>query len=130
MFYFGKSNKSLGDLFDDFLGIEIKRNYLRSDLIEYDNNYELTVEIPGIEKSDINISYENKYLTITANKKQIKENVDNYIQKEIQYGSYTRKYFLENIDSDKIKASYNNGILNVLIPKLQVDNKQKTINIE
>jgi|GEM_PF-5964348 len=130
MFYFGKSNKSLGDLFDDFLGIEIKRNYLRSDLIENDNNYELTVEIPGIEKSDINISYENKYLTITANKKQIKENVDNYIQKEIQYGSYTRKYFLENIDSDKIKASYNNGILNVLIPKLQVDNKQKTINIE
>ncbi len=88
------------------------------------------MEIPGIEKSDINISYENKYLTITANKKQIKENVDNYIQKEIQYGSYTRKYFLENIDSDKIKASYNNGILNVLIPKLQVDNKQKTINIE
>ncbi|HHW99967.1 MAG TPA: Hsp20/alpha crystallin family protein [Acholeplasmataceae bacterium] len=130
MFYFGKSNKSLGDLFDDFLGIEIKRNYLRSDLIENDNNYELTVEIPGIEKSDINISYENKYLTITANKKQIKENVDNYIQKEIQYGSYTRKYFLENIDSDKIKASYNNGILNVLIPKLQVDNKHKTINIE
>lgn|SRR5690554_43073 len=130
MFYFGKSNKSLGDLFDDFLGIEIKRNYLRSDLIENDNNYELTVEIPGMEKSDINISYENKYLTITANKKQIKENVDNYIQKEIQYGSYTRKYFLENIDSDKIKASYNNGILNVLIPKLQVDNKQKTINIE
>lgn len=130
MFYFGKSNKSLGDLFDDFLEIEIKRNYLRSDLIENDNNYELTVEIPGIEKSDINISYENKYLTITANKKQIKENVDNYIQKEIQYGSYTRKYFLENIDSDKIKASYNNGILNVLIPKLQVDNKQKTINIE
>src|SRR5690554_7969914 len=101
MFYFGKSNKSLGDLFDDFLGIEIKRNYLRSDLIENDNNYELTVEIPGIEKSDINISYENKYLTITANKKQIKENVDNYIQKEIQYGSYTRKYFLENIDSDR-----------------------------
>jgi len=127
MFYFGKTSKTLNDLIDDFFGLEVNKIHLKSDIIENNDSYELIIEAPGIEKNDIQISYESNLLTVTIEKKNKKENA-NYIQKEIKYGSISRKYFLENIDIDKIKATYNNGVLNVLIPKLE--KVQKTINIE
>lgn len=138
MFKINKTNKSLKDIFsedflDDIMGIEISFNHLKSDLIENEDNYELTIEMPGIKKEDINITYEDNYLIISAEKKKSIDKSDvekNYHHKEILYGSFSRKFYLENIDSDNIKAKLNNGILNVLIQKSKLENTKKLINIE
>jgi len=137
MFYLKKSN--LKDIFnDDFLddvfGLSTTRkNQLKCDLIENENDYELNVEIPGLNKEDIKISYEDSTLTISAEKKSNIDKSDeskNYVHREIYYGSYTRSFTLENVDKDAIKATYNNGILNVTLPKKEVDTTKKYINIE
>lgn len=140
MFYLNRNaNKELRNIFndnflDDVFGLVSERkNQLKADLVENENDYSLAVEIPGLNKEDIKISYEDSVLTISAEKK---ENIDksdesmNYVHKEIHYGSYTRSFSLDNIDKDGIKANYNNGILNVSLPKKAIENTKKFINIE
>lgn len=140
MFYLNRNaNKDLRNIFndnflDDVFGlVSEKKNQLKADLVENENDYSLAVEIPGLNKEDIKISYEDSTLTISAEKK---ENIDksdeskNYVHKEIYYGSFSRSFQLENIDKDGIKANYNNGILNVSLPKKEIENTKKFINIE
>lgn len=137
MFYINKNNKELKNIFNDnflddiFNLSKTNKSSMRADLIENENDYSLSVEIPGINKEDINISYEDSRLTISAEKKT--ENTTektNYVHKEIFYGSYSRTFFLENVDKDNIKASYVDGILNINLPKSKTDNTKKYINIE
>lgn len=143
MFYIDRSRKrALRDLFDAFndnffddaFSIISRDNYrLRADLIENDNDYDLTLEIPGLDKEDIKISYQDNYLTVAAEKKTNIDKSDeekNYVHKEIYYGSINRKFYLEGIDSNNIKASYNNGILNVKLPKKEIESSKKYITIE
>lgn len=130
MIVFKATSKSLNDLFDDLLGIEISKSYLKSDIYEDKDNYLLIVEIPGVSKEDIKLDYVDSYLTLSVTKKNPHEGKDNSLLKEIKYGAISRKYFLDKIDVGGIKATYNNGILNVLIPKIKEDSKQKVINIE
>lgn len=130
MIVFKATSKSLNDLFDDLLGLEISKSYLKTDIYEDKDKYILIVEIPGVSKEDIKLDYEENYLTLSVTKKNPHESKDNCLLKEIKYGSISRKYFLEKIDVGGIKATYNNGILNVLIPKIKEESKQKIINIE
>ncbi|MCK9470836.1 MAG: Hsp20/alpha crystallin family protein [Bacilli bacterium] len=139
MFYLNRKGNNLRDIFNDnflddvFNLPTMRKNYLKSDLIENEKEYNLTVEIPGLEKEDIKIAYEDSYLKISAEKKQSVDKSDeskNYVHKEIYYGSYSRSFYLENIDKENIKASLNNGILNVILPKKEQDNTKKFINIE
>ncbi|HHW99968.1 MAG TPA: Hsp20/alpha crystallin family protein [Acholeplasmataceae bacterium] len=120
--------------FDDFFSLaRPSQGRLCADLVESDKEYSLTIEIPGLEKEDIKISYENNYLTISAEKKAKIDESDekqNYVHKEIYYGSYHRSFFLEDVDSENIKASYKNGILVVKLPKKEVIDGSKYIEIE
>lgn len=120
--------------FDDFFSLTRPDRYqVNADLVENDKEYQLTLELPGIEKEDIKISYENNYLTISAEKKSKIDKSDekqNYVHKEIYYGSMQRRFYLDDVDSDKIKANYKNGILEVKLPKKEVIDGTKYISIE
>ena len=109
---------------------------MRTDIKEKDGNYMLTMDLPGYDKKDIKAELNDGYLTISATKN---ENVDekdsegNYIRQERFSGECSRSFYVgSSIKQEDIKASYNNGILNLTFPKeetKQIETK-KYISIE
>jgi HSP20 family protein len=99
------------------------------DIIENDNEFQIELLLPGIKKEDININVENDTLTINAERKEI--NDIKYNRKQTYFGKYERSFVLpENVNSENIQASLNDGILNLVIPKIVVDKKISKKSIE
>lgn len=128
----------LDDVFDDFMFPTFKESNfgkMKCDIYEKDNTYYLEMDIPGFDKSDINIEIDdNDYLTITAEKSSDKEEKDegkNYIRKERNYGKYQRSFYVGDIDKEGIDANFENGILKVTMPKKEeVKSPKQTIEIK
>jgi len=101
------------------------------DIIENENSYELHVAAPGLNKEDFNIEVKDNYLTVSGERKFTNEKKDkNFHAIETQYGSFSRSFVLpENIDGAKINARYNNGILEVLVPKDEKKALKTTIKV-
>ena len=111
------------NIFDDFMFPVVKENNLgkmKCDIYEKEGIFYLEMDIPGLDKSDVDIQIDdNDYLTITAEKSSSNEENDekNYIRKERTYGKYQRSFYVGNIDKNGIEASFENGILKVVMPK-------------
>jgi HSP20 family protein len=88
-------------------------------------------EVPGLEPKDIDISLSDGLLTIKGEKKQEREEKEeNYHLVERSYGSFARSIRLPNeVQSDKIDASYKNGVLKIVLPKSE-EAKKKEIKIK
>ena len=104
-------------------------NGLRTNIEEYENEYIFTVEVPGVSKKDITIDYEDNYLTISIEKKEEK-NDRNYIRREISETSYSRSFYLDDVNEEKIKAKLDDGILTIKIEKFKQEVKTKKIRID
>ncbi len=90
----------------------------RTDVVDTGESYKLEAELPGFNKEDIKIDIENDCLTISAERKEHKdENKPNYVKRERFYGSYSRSFDVSGIDVDKISAAYTDGILTLDLPK-------------
>lgn len=87
---------------------------------EDEENFEVEVAAPGLNKNDFKVEVEHDILTISA-EKEVKddEKSQNYSRREFHYSSFRRTFSLpENaVDVDKVKASYDNGVLHILLPK-------------
>lgn len=97
---------------------------------ERQNDYLIELAAPGLDKKDFKISLEDNVLSISAEKKeeQVEEN-EKYTRKEFFAGAFKRQFTLPDaVNHDDIQANYNNGILQLSIPKLQI-HKQKTKEI-
>ena len=124
------------ELFRDF-GRQFFSNFpdeqsIKTDISEKDDRYELKAELPGFSKDQIDISYENGMLIISAENNQVNEEKDNegkVIQKERSYSNVKRMYSLNNIDEDNIEAKFEDGILSVDLPKTE-NNQRKVIDIK
>ena len=101
------------------------------DVGEYENEYQVKVEIPGVNKDDVKITMRENILTIHGEKKQEKESKDfNYHRVERSYGSFQRSFTLPtSVKHDKIEASYNDGILTIALPKAE-EAKPKQIEVK
>jgi HSP20 family protein len=101
------------------------------DVAETKNEIVVKAEVPGLEPKDIDISLSDGLLTIKGEKKQEREEKEeNYHLVERSYGSFTRSIRLPNeVQSDKIKASYKNGVLKVVLPKSE-EAKKKEVKIK
>ncbi|WP_434797734.1 Hsp20/alpha crystallin family protein [Terrisporobacter vanillatitrophus] len=103
---------------------------MKTDIQEKDNNYILDMDLPGYDKSDIKAQLKDGYLTITAQKNTSKEDKDekgNYIRRERYCGKCSRSFYVgEGLKEEDIKASFNNGILELIFPK-EVGKKQEDI---
>ncbi len=97
------------------------------DLVETDKEVIATVEMPGLDKEDIKINLTEDNLEISAETKYEEEKKEKgYMYKERRSGSYYRMISLpSSIDYDNSKASYNNGILQITMPKTEI--KKKTL---
>jgi HSP20 family protein len=101
------------------------------DLSETKNDLIVKAEVPGIDPKDIDISLNKDILTIKGEKKQEKEEKEeNYHFIERSYGAFARSIRLpRDVQTDKINASYKNGVLRVTLPKSE-EAKKKEIRIK
>ena len=89
------------------------------DVVETDNAYGLTADLPGIDEKNIEVKLTQGGLTIKGEKQEEKEEKKkDYYLHERQIGSFERHFALpEGVDTDKIEASFKNGVLTVRLPK-------------
>ena len=101
------------------------------DVEERDDEYQVKVELPGVNKDDVKITMQDNVLTIRGEKKQEKESKNsNYHRVERSYGSFQRSFTLPtSVKHDKIEASYKEGILTIGLPKAE-DAKPKHIEVK
>ena len=101
------------------------------DVAETKNEIVVKAEVPGLEPKDIDISLSDGLLTIKGEKKhEREEKEENYHLVERSYGSFARSIRLPNeVQSDKINASYKNGVLKIVLPKSE-EAKKKEIKIK
>jgi len=128
--------KNMDRVFDDFFSLKpttlFESEWLPTlDVEENDKAVHVKAEMPGINEKDLNVTLENNVLTISGEKKEEKEdNKKNYVLSERRFGSFSRSVTLpDGIKSEKIKAGFKNGILNIEIPKEETA-KPKKISIE
>lgn len=101
------------------------------DITEHEKAYELTVELPGMQKDDIHLSFKNNVLTLSGEKKSASDG-ENTICRERRYGQFQRMIrFDSDVDGDKIQAEYTNGILTITMPKIkETIQKQIPVNFK
>ena len=109
------------NLFNDSFSHAEKKGYFnpKVDIIEKENEFELQAVLPGIKKEDINLELNNNKLTLSGERKFVKdEKNEKYHIVESHYGSFSRSFNLpENVNADSIKARVADGILFVTIEK-------------
>jgi HSP20 family protein len=94
--------------------------------------YHIEVELPGIKKEDVDVKVDGNLLTISGERKfrdGLKE--EDYHKIESRYGTFSRSFTLpEKVDVAKINAKSDNGIIEIIIPKLTIDTSSKKIEIK
>lgn len=108
------------DIFDTSI---FNNNIMKSDIYEKDGNYIIEIDLPGFKKEEINVDLDDKYLVVKAIKTESIE--EKYIRKERYYGEYKRSFYVGDVKENSIKASYNNGMLSLSFPKVEVDKSSK-----
>jgi HSP20 family protein len=98
-----------------------------TNITEDEKNYNISAEIPGLNKGDIQITIHDGMLEVKGEQKEEKkEEKEGYVRREYSSASYYRAFNLpENIDENSIDASLDKGILNVKIPKKEPEKKEK-----
>lgn len=98
------------------------KNMMKTDVKELDDHFEVDIDLPGFKKDEVSAQLKDGYLTISATKGLDKDEKDKktgkYIRQERYAGSMSRSFYVgEDISQDEIKAKYENGILQLTIPK-------------
>lgn len=107
------------DPFESFFGTRDLAEF-KTDVTDEGNHYLLEADLPGFDKKDIKLDVEGDVLTIQAerhSKTEQKDNKDKIVRVERSYGAYSRSFDVSGIDTDKIKAAYENGVLTLTLPK-------------
>ncbi|NSW95894.1 MAG: Hsp20/alpha crystallin family protein [Bacteroidales bacterium] len=99
---------------------------------EDEKKFTLELAVPGMDKKDLKIDINEDVLTISSESKDEKEeNRDGYRRKEFSYSSFCRSFQIpENINQDKIEANYKDGILTVVLPKVEEEKNKITRQIK
>lgn len=131
-FIFGTSSE-IGKEFEKFFGglfeqtNENNSDFLpKLDLQESKTSIDVTVELPGVDEKDINISLKDKILTIKGEKKSPHDDQD--LNSERKYGSFHRSIKLSSeIEEDNVIANFKNGVLVIKLPKLKNEAEEPKI---
>ena len=121
MRYLPRNYETIDELFDGFFPKNfVSTNIMRTDVYEKDGYYNLDIELPGYKKEDISMDIVDGYLNISASHNMTNEEKDekgNLIRSERSFGSCSRRFYIgDNIKSEDIKAKFDNGVLNVVMP--------------
>ena len=113
-FFTGFSIRPFSSLMDD-----METFSPRIDMTEDEKAIHVNAELPGLDEKDIDISLSSDSITISGEKKdEIESRGDNYYCSERSYGSFTRVLPIEDVDVEKVEATFKKGVLNITLPKL------------
>lgn len=135
-------HREMNRLFDDvFRGFDLApfgsermfdrltRDWPSLEVSETDKEIKVSAELPGLEEKDVNVELANGVLAISGEKKTETEDKDRLFS-ERYYGRFERRIPVEDVDEDKIAASFKNGVLTVTLPKApQAQSKVKRIAV-
>jgi len=112
-------NNLFSEFFRDFYDMEPGNMQLSVDVQESDKDVQVTVDLPGVDEKDIELSLEKDSLTIKGEKKHESEKKDgNFHRIERSYGSFQRTVVLPcEVEDEKAEAKYKNGVLYISMPK-------------
>ena len=114
------------NLFDDFFDNSFRdysgtQELMKTDVKENENDFEIDMSLPGVNKEDIKAELNDGYLTVSASTSNVKEDNDEkkrYVRRDRYYGSCSRSFYVgDQVKQDEIKARYENGVLSLNIPK-------------
>ncbi|GGV12391.1 Hsp20/alpha crystallin family protein [Lactobacillus acetotolerans] len=135
-----RNNNDIFDAMNDWL--DFPRNFfdnremsrmMQSDVAENDKEYTVKVDMPGMDKSKININYNDGVLSISGSRKSFKDNSkkdNSIIHKERMEGHISRSFRLPNVVASNIHAKYDNGVLTITLPKQSAGNGDNSIQID
>ena len=96
---------------------------MSADVKEYKDHYELGLELPGYKKEDVTASLKDGYLTIEAKREAKYDEQDNechHIRRERYVGTLSRSFYVgEDVKQEDIKAKFGNGVLDIVVPKVE-----------
>ena len=121
----------MDEFFNSSLNNQESKKGFKLDVLENDQAFIVEGELPGIDRKDINIDFENNLLKIVV-EQQADESVEekNYIYRERKHYSMERVLRFKNVNHESIEARLENGILTVTIPKQEVVDNKKKIEIQ
>jgi HSP20 family protein len=108
-----------GDIFPRFFEVESRHTMPAVNIVEGKEDYRIEVAAPGLGKDDFRINLENNILTVSSEKEEkVEEKDEKVMRKEFNYYSFCRSFSLpQTVNSEKIKATHKDGILNIIVPK-------------
>lgn len=107
---------------------------MQSDVVENDHEYIIKVDLPGMDKKNINLNYNNGILTVSGSRKSFKnltnDKNNSIIHRERTEGHISRSFRLPNVVASEIHAKYDNGVLTITLPKQSSDQSDNSIQID
>lgn len=100
----------------------------KADLRETDEGYELTADFPGFAKDEVDVKLEDDVLTVSCEHKQESEEKEDgkWLSRERSYVSATRSFKLADADEESTKATLEDGVLTVSVPKKKAEERKAT----
>ncbi len=119
-------NSMLNRFFDDFEKDYMTNSFSKSlygfktDIKDNGDSYTIEAELPGFKKEDICIDIDKDVLTVSASHSEEKEEKEkSFVRRERYSGSYSRSFDVSGVNTEEIKAQYNNGVLELTMPKVE-----------
>lgn len=126
---FERMAQSFQEMFEEDFTPSLSRQMqsFRADVKETKDAYIVQADLPGFKKEDITVDLENNYLTIRAERHDAEEEKegDRIIRSERHYGSFTRRFYVNEIDENAVEASLKDGVLTIELPKKELDTDEK-----
>ncbi len=126
-----RMQRRMGDLVEDVEGPNLKKGVIRplADVQETDEALVVTMDMPGVEKQDIDISVVEDELRVSGQRKSEAEvNEQDYHRRERTYTRFERRVLLPaSIKSEEARATLNNGVLEITLPKASVPSRKRIV---
>lgn len=114
-----------------FSGTPVAGGQIRTDIKETDKEYVFEAELPGVKKEDIFLELKDDVLTFGVDQNQeAEEERDGYLCRERRSGSMRRSFRVDKVADADVKASYQDGVLRIVLPKTEIVDTTRRIEIE
>ncbi len=121
------------DMFKDPFFSRKESQLMKTDIVEKDKEFIITMDLPGYSKENIQIEIENGYLTIHATTKNEEEEQESgkLVRKERYFGECSRSFYIgEDLETEDINAKFSNGTLKLYVPKKEEEAKPEKKYVE